>query len=414
MYQNTLTQKYKTHLEQPIQFMNNQLLNNNPIYSSNIYDQNFYQQMMLQKEEQIRKIKNISELGMTKDKITEYIIAPIKVEKSDRNEISRMISDEEEHMTDEYIKQNWWVQRTNAPYKNILKDQDWQKPFKTESDLIVHKYTDLDKIGLMKEYDILNHMIEKHNGDLKVVFSASKESEHKKAFKFVQKYRKRMKYDPKDYREMKNYYHQEQKKFDREHKRLDNIISRIMDDDISDTELKQIEMEHIEQTNIKKSNSALKEKNIDKQLQELINEFGEDVLKELQSDSDENIENNASSDKKNQELHKKETLGVLKMTNPENTKSRVRIVRKNITDIKENNYPIEMVSDVFNNKTKKPENYDQTEKKRIRIKRVVKNEENDNQEQTAEHPDNNSERKTNSVDSLNVRRVKIVRKSHVS
>ena len=108
MHQNNLTQRYQNYLDQPIQFMNNQMLNNNPIYASNIHDQNFYQQMMLQREEQMRKIRNVSDLNMTRDQITEYVIAPIKIERGDGGEIERYINEEEKMMTQKFIEDNWW------------------------------------------------------------------------------------------------------------------------------------------------------------------------------------------------------------------------------------------------------------------------------------------------------------------
>jgi hypothetical protein len=288
MYQNNLTRGYQNYINQPIQYMNNQMFNNNPLYASNIHDKNFYQQMMLQREEQMRRIKNISDLGLDEKQMIEYVIAPIRVEKSDANEIARLFDDEAIKFTKEFIEANWWKERTNAPYKNILKDEDWKKKFNKKEDLIVHKVTDLDKVGLMEDYQKLVRLIEKHDGDLKVIFSASKETEYKKAFKFVQKYRDRVKYNPKDYNDLKDYYKKEQKKYDREQKRIDEILTRLMDDEIDDRELKQIEADFIKPSKAKKNKSSIKEHELelDRQIQELINEVGVDVLKELEEDSD--------------------------------------------------------------------------------------------------------------------------------
>src|SRR5436309_2677649 len=94
MHQNKLTQSHKSFMNQPINFMNNQMLNNNPLYVSNICNQQFYQQMMLQREEQMRKIRSVSDLGMTREKITEYVIAPLKIQRSDKNEIEKLHNEE--------------------------------------------------------------------------------------------------------------------------------------------------------------------------------------------------------------------------------------------------------------------------------------------------------------------------------
>lgn len=188
MYENNLTKNYQNYLRQPpVHYMNNKMINNNPIYTSNIYDQNFYQQMMMAREEQLRKIRNVSELGLTKEQLTEYVICPIKEEKSNVSEIAKLLDEENIHFTQQFIEDNWWKTRTNAPYKNILKDQDWTKNFKNSDDLIVHKYTNFDKIGLMDEYDKLCKLLEKHNNELKSIFSVSKENEYKLKFDRVQK-----------------------------------------------------------------------------------------------------------------------------------------------------------------------------------------------------------------------------------
>src|SRR5437870_5070184 len=136
--QNKLTQSHKNFLNQPIHFMNNQMLNNNPIHVSNIYDQQFYQQMMLQREDQMRKIRTISDLGMTRDEVTEYVIAPLIIQRSDKHELEKLREDEVNKLTKDYIQDNWWKYRTNAPYKNILKNEDWKKDFNSKDDLIVH------------------------------------------------------------------------------------------------------------------------------------------------------------------------------------------------------------------------------------------------------------------------------------
>jgi hypothetical protein len=332
MYQNNLTKKYQAYLNQPIQFMNNQLFNNNPIYTSNINDQNFCQQMMLQREEQMKRIRNVSDLGLTREQITEYVIAPIKIEKSDSSEIERLMNDETSMMTKDFIEKNWWNSRTNAPYKNILKDEDWKKEFKSQKDLIVHKVTNLDKIGLMEDYEALLKIIETHNGQLKTIFSSSKENEHKKAFKFVQKYRDRMKYNPKDYNDLKEYYKKEQKKHDRNQKSLEDAITRLMDDDMDEKELKQLESEFIKPSKSKKNKSKLsdREKEIDEQIKELVEEYGEDVLKDLEKDdSDEEKKKEKERDEKKKNVNERcVNVNVNeKDENIEDTKPKVRVRR---------------------------------------------------------------------------------------
>lgn len=359
MYQNNLTQRYQNYLNQPIDFMNNQMLNNNPLYASNIHDQNFYQQMMLQREEQKRKIKNVSDLGMTREQITEYVIAPIKIERGDKAEIDRYTTEEENMMTKKFIEDNWWSKRTNEPYKNILKDEDWRKDFKKEEDLIVHKVTDLDKVGLMDDYEALIALIEVHDGELKVIFSSSKETEHKKAFKFVQKYKYRMKYDPKDYNDLKDYYKKEQKKFDKEQKRIDDVISRLMDDEMDEKELKRIESEFLKPSKTKKNK---KEQDREfREIQEFIDEYGEDALNEILEDSDDDTAIKKSKKRPDKKMAKKTDKDCSNDYDDKNVKSsRIRI--KNIT--------IEEKEKHIKTKDTSKEHVPDVSQRRIRIKRI--------------------------------------------
>jgi len=283
--------------------------NINALYATNIYDNRFYQQMMMQKEEKIRKIKNVSELGLTKEQIVEYVIAPIKLEKSNSKEIEKHFNDEQEKITKKYIEENWWKKRTNAPYKNILKDEDWTKNFKKEKDLIVHTVTKNDKIGLEEEYIQLLGLLEKHNSDIKVIFSASQENEHKKHFKFVQKYKDRVKYNPKDNNiDLREYYTKAQKKYDNDQKRLDDAITRLMDEDVSEKEIRELESEILKPSKNKSSSSSNKHKDIDKEIDELIKEMGPDVLKDLNLD-----ETNINNNNDNNNIKKKAKIVIKKL-----------------------------------------------------------------------------------------------------
>jgi len=395
MNQNSLTKGFQNYMNKPIQYMNNQMLVNNPLYASNIYDQNFYNQMMLHKQEQLRKVKNIADLGLTKEKITEYVIAPIRVQ-SDSTELAKKLDDEKLLLTKKFIEENWWNKRTNAPYKNILKDQDWKKDFKSKDDLIVHKVSNKDKIGLMDDLKKLEDLLEKHNSDLKVIYSASKENEYKKAFKFVQKYKYRVKYDPKDYNELKDYYKKEQKKYEREQKRIDDIISRIMDDDINDKELKQLETELSKPKKSSKKNN--KENEIDKQIQDLIEEFGEDVLNELDS----------SDDEKESKLSSKNT----------SSKNTVKISNDKSSNDKSSNNKITIDKTKTSNNTTNTISNEGNITKKIKITRILKNdpvsksdklETNTNIKNDQVNKSGKSETDTN-INTNTERKIKIVRK----
>lgn len=411
MYQhNNMTRGYENYMNRPVSFMNNQMFANNPLYASNIRNQTFYQQMMRQKEEQIRKIKNVKDLNLDEKQIVEYVIQPIKLAKNDPDEIERLFDTGKVELAEEYIKQNWWKTRTNAPYKNILKNEDWRKEFKNKEDLIVHKVTDLDKIGLMKDYNKLKKIIKRHNGKLKKIFSVSKENEHKQNFEYVRKMKERIKYNPKDYDDLKNFYKKEQKKFNREQKRTDKIIARLMYDDIDEKEIKRLEAELVK-TNPQKVTSSTKSKTIDKEkikkrnkkhdldeedklidkkLQEIVEEYGEDILDSDTEDTDSKSDNDDVKEKVN-EKQKKTKKNKQKMKSKSRSRSRSR-----------------SNSDT-NNATNKP---------RIRIKLPMKKKDNDTDIKSDNPPDNQSNNESdnklehsNNTQSGKVIRARIVTKN---
>jgi len=230
-------------------------------------NQQFYQQMMMAKAEQMKKIKNVSELGLTRDQITDMVICPIKVERSNRSEIDRYVSDEESKLAKKYIEENLWKNRTNAPYKNILKNEDWKKKFKSSADLIVHKVSNFDKIGLLDEYNKLVGLMEKHNNELRVIYSTTKEAEHKKEFEYVNIYKYNVKYDPKNYNDLKEFYKKEQKKLENEQKRIDHIINKLIDDDITVEDIKLLEDEFLSSNKNIITNQV---DELDKQIMELL------------------------------------------------------------------------------------------------------------------------------------------------
>lgn len=425
MYQNDLTDRYNAYSQQPIQYMKNQMFTSNPVFTSNIYDPSFHQKMLMQREEQIRKVKNISDLGISKEQITEYVIAPLKIEKSDMRELERLRDESEKTLFKDFIEKNLWTGRTNAPYKTILKNQNCQREFKEQKDLIVHKFTKLDRIGLMDEYNDLIKVLERHNGDLKVIFSTSKKNEHVKAFKFVEKYRKRVKYNPKDYNELKEYHKKESQKFERDRRKLDMYIERINADDIDPKELKQLESELFAPQNFKSKKSKKKSKlsSVDKQLDDLMDELDEEdlleleseVLKELENEEKQRksssrktkkTENDSDDDSKSEENNRIKTKKYSsnnKITNDDDKsdKSRIRIVRRTIKTEEPDN----------DNKSSDAEVEDTKTSGRIRIKRIVRTDTEKNQEQHEESDEESKISNDGSEKSKTTGRVKIIRKT---
>lgn len=290
MQYNNLTKGFQNHKNNQMQFVNNQMLANNPMFMNNIHDPSFYQKMMLAQQEQINRIKNVSELGLNVQQITDYVICPIKVARTSRDELVKAYDELNTEYTQKHVN-DWWAGRTNNPYKNILKNEDHTKKFNSAADLIVHKVTDLDKIGLLSEYKKLMKILEKHNNELKMIYSASNENESKKKFEYVNKFRDRMKYDPKDFNDLKDYYKKEQKKLERDQNNIDNIIDMLMENEnIDQNEIKRLES-CFNQTYTKKSGKKSGKKSNknnqynsddDELLMELLEEHGEEILNELE------------------------------------------------------------------------------------------------------------------------------------
>jgi len=294
-YNNNLIAKYQNlHTGVP-SYQNNQLLNNNPMFVGNqkqqgipqqsiqqqgIQQQNILQQGIQQQQnilqqginphqiqqmqymqqmqmanmqrlKELQKVKQIEKLNelentMDKEKIRESVIKPIKIEltKEEKDNFSKQLkSIESQYVVDKKTNVNQdmvklWKERTNTPYKTIIKNDDYKKDIKANTDLIVHKITLRDKLGVEDEYVSLKGKIETHNDELKVIYSTSKENEHKKKFDYQHVYKYRVKFDPKDHTELKDdkikLFKQQQKKMEDNKQKYDNIIESLVNEGIFD------------------------------------------------------------------------------------------------------------------------------------------------------------------------------------
>ncbi len=265
VHNNKLINQFNSHLNQPKQnsFMNNPMMNNNPNFS--LRDPQFYNKIQMAKIEQIKRAKNISDLGMDKKELSEFIIDPIKINKTERGEIDKKLHDTEhmylvptsetkyENQSNAYLRE-LWKSRTNQPYKNIIKKEAFDKDYKkyyndnifkkdinNRDELIVHKVIkdiDADEDLLEADFLLVQEILEKHNKELKSIYSVSNENKYKREFEYAQKYRYRLEYNPKDSEELKDFYKKEQKKINKENKMLDQIIDMLVEqDDLSKDEI---------------------------------------------------------------------------------------------------------------------------------------------------------------------------------
>lgn len=148
----------------------------------------------------------------------------VQVDKLDKsyfdNEISKLQSTYEPNLAE------YWKTRTNQPYKNILKNENYNKTFKTKEDLIVHKITNADREGLIDEYKKLMDLLEKHNNELRLIYSTSKKTDHLKKFEYTNKYQF-VKYNPTDFVEMKQSRSEQVKKEQETKEQVIEIIQEI-------------------------------------------------------------------------------------------------------------------------------------------------------------------------------------------
>jgi hypothetical protein len=311
-YNNNLLNQFNSHLNQPRQnsFMNNPMISQNPNYSSR--DPNFYNKIQMAKIEQIKRAKNISDLGMDNKQLSEYIIDPIKINKTSKDEIQNKLHDIEsnyivpvtrntkfEDQSNAYLRE-LWKNRTNQPYKNVIKkemfDKEYKKYYKDDifkrdinsrNELIVHKViknVDADEDLLEAEFLLIQEILEKHNGELKNIYSSSNENKYKKEFEYAQKYRYRLDYNPKDSEELKDFYKKEQKKINKENKMLDQLIDMLVEgEDLSKEESDKIN-EQLQESRKKKP----KVKDLEDELREELGDDFEDIIDAIELDKSKN------------------------------------------------------------------------------------------------------------------------------
>ncbi len=302
---NNLVNKFNSYVNNNVPFQKNPLLNNNPTFMSNSRDNTFYNKINMAKLEQIKRAKNIDEIGFDKKKLTNMIICPITINKTNKKELDEAYN----NIVPGYEKKNnkiledLWKSRTNQPYKNVIKkelfnnkqykkyykDNIFNTNYKTKDDLLVHKVTatDYDELLLEAEFELLNDIIEKHNDELKVIYSTSKENKYKKEFEYVQNYRYRLEYNPKNSEELKDFYKKEQKKINKEKKMIDDVISTLIEnDELTKEEIDKINKEIEEETG-SKSKKLEKIYNIEDELRKELGDDYDDILENLLDSDDE-------------------------------------------------------------------------------------------------------------------------------
>ena len=219
----------------------------------------------------MKKIQKFNKIDQTfdKDNLKQLIIKPIKIEKPNHNIISLVNSREVESKKelDDCLKK-----RTNLPYKGIIKNFNYNKEFKKQDDLIVHKVTDKDKIGFNDDVDKYNSTIKNQNIEIKDVYSTDKKNEHKKEFEYQHKYKYRNKLSNSNDTESDlrvdriEFYKKEQQKLEDSKKKIDDILGNLIDSGVLSENFDSINYDKI---------------NVDELEQTLINQFGKEEFSKL-------------------------------------------------------------------------------------------------------------------------------------
>lgn len=307
---NNLLNMYQNYRNTNIPFQNNSLLSNNIRFQNAVQNNQIgnklrtfdtMRELMIQQKVQELEKNNQLDRLLDKKKVYECLINPIKVEKPNQNEIVKK-SDMLEHNLEPQLKE-YWKTRTNQPYKEILRKEmlekyniEYKRDFKDKKDLIIHKTTEADKIGLMDEFQKVQNILETHNKELQMVYSASKENEHKKKFEYNQRFKYRLKYDPSDFNDMKKdrveYFKKQQQKLEKDKEKIDNIIESLINaGELDEEDIKKLKEadEEITKTN------KIEEQQLEDSLKK---ELGEDKYKKLLKEAEEKINKN---DNKNEE-----------------------------------------------------------------------------------------------------------------
>jgi hypothetical protein len=316
---NGLINGYQEFMNNNTPFNKNSILSGNPLYHGSIKDADFYDRVNMAKRENLKKYKSVTDFKLSKEQLINYVINPIKINKitdTDKRELKNTFNErfhtyvskneKDAKKLTEFMK-TLYKGRTNAPYKNILKDEAEKfqnKKYENIDDLIVHRVSQLDKnkIKLLSELELLMGKMETHDNELKIIYSVSEKSKHKEQFNYVKKYKNRIKYDPKNYNELKLKYKKEQNKLSRAGERIDEMIELLLaNDQLSKEDIIEIQKSTVD---IEVENLdhvfEIGEKNLEKDLeQKIIEQIGKDGFKKIKEELNYDTDSDTDSDTDN-------------------------------------------------------------------------------------------------------------------
>lgn len=123
-----------------------------------------------------------------------------------------------------------WASRTNQPYKNIMPAKDIKKVYENKEELVVYRVRkeDKDEKEFKENVKKMKAAVIQHNNELKDTYAVSKKDDYKREFEYnnIEKYN--VKYDPAEFKDMKEniveYYKKEQLEAEKDKKCVDEIM----------------------------------------------------------------------------------------------------------------------------------------------------------------------------------------------
>ena len=226
--------------------MNNPLLNS--FNNHQKHNANLYQKLNRLKElQQLRQAGKLNEIEkyIDRDSLKQCIIAPIKITKPNQTELANDYN--RELSTHRRTLENHWKARNNLPYKTIINSEKYRVPLEgaKKEDLIIHRVTDADKLGLLEEFQELKKTMVNQDDSIKIIYDSTHEAEHKQKFEYhnLTKYAK---FDVSSFSKLKKdrikYYQKEQKQLELDKQKVEDLIeAAICNGALTADEIKELE-----------------------------------------------------------------------------------------------------------------------------------------------------------------------------
>ena len=164
--------------------------------------------------------------------------------KIDKNKFDRIINNINKIQVPE--RERYWATRTNQPYKTIFPAEEIKKKeYKTKEDLVVYvckeHAEDKDEKVFKENTNKLKKAIEQHEEELKNKYPETRKEEYKKEFDYnhIEKYNN-IKYDPADFKDMKDgiveHFKKAQLEEEKNKENVDNILEAVIGGGITNDE----------------------------------------------------------------------------------------------------------------------------------------------------------------------------------